>query len=267
MEIDALVWVPDFNDGESLTRALVTSFWEGRIPWFLLTPPLMTPWPVWASGKVVGLRQAELSSTIDARIEIFLDGSGQVVALAPEEVLLRNPGRDDAEADDLIRLPHLHEPSILSALVQRAAKGNVYTHTGPILLAVNPYRKLPIYTVDYVNMYKANGLDLSAKRLPPHLYSVADEAFRAMLRGIEGRIINRSAVTVDQSVLVSGESGAGKTMSTRFIMQYLALVGSAEEGATQEAGVQARVLESNPVLESFGNARTVRNDNSSRFGK
>ena len=105
---------------------------------------------------------------------------------------------------------------------------------------------------------------------PPHLYAVTDDAYRAMMRGMEAKVLREaSSVTVDQSMLVSGESGAGKTVSTRFIMQYLAIVGRSQqsEGASSDQDIQNRVLESNPVLESFGNARTIRNDNSSRFGK
>uniref|UniRef100_A0A7N0VC74 Myosin motor domain-containing protein n=1 Tax=Kalanchoe fedtschenkoi TaxID=63787 RepID=A0A7N0VC74_KALFE len=125
------------------------------------------------------------------------------------------------------------------------------TYTGSILIAVNPFTKLPhLYNVHMMEMYKG----VQFGDLSPHVFAVADAAYRAMVD--EGK---------SQSILVSGESGAGKTETTKLIMQYLTYVGGRAAG--DDRTVEQQVLESNPLLEAFGNAKTVRNDNSSRFGK
>lgn len=171
-------------------------------------------------------------------------------------------GRDN----DLITLPHLHEPAILHALSDRFFRGKIYTWTGPVLIAVNPFQRLPLYTDDILETYrrdgllKAQGLQ-SGQDLEPHVFAVADRSFRQMM----------SEQRKSQSILISGESGAGKTETTKIVMLYLTTLGAAssEEGTTDSAedSTMQRVLQSNPVLEAFGNARTLRNDNSSRFGK
>ncbi|MQM07606.1 hypothetical protein Taro_040447 [Colocasia esculenta] len=125
------------------------------------------------------------------------------------------------------------------------------TYTGSILIAVNPFTKLPhLYNSHMMEQYKG----VRFGELSPHVFAVADASYRAMMN--EGQ---------SQSILVSGESGAGKTETTKLILQYLTFVGG--RSANDERTVEQQVLESNPLLEAFGNARTVRNDNSSRFGK
>ncbi|KAG1354825.1 Myosin-6 [Cocos nucifera] len=162
----------------------------------------------------------------------------------------------DAEAspcgvDDMTKLAYLHEPGVLQNLKSRYDMNEIYTYTGNILIAVNPFRRLPhLYDSHMMEQYKGAAFG----ELSPHPFAVADAAYRLMMN--EG---------VSQSILVSGESGAGKTESTKLLMRYLAYMGgrAAAEGRT----VEQQVLESNPVLEAFGNAKTVRNNNSSRFGK
>jgi myosin heavy subunit len=137
----------------------------------------------------------------------------------------------------------------------------IYTNTGPILIAVNPWRTLDIYSSQFMDRYNSSSLDRALDGLPPHIYRVADAAYRAMLRDCR-----------NQSILVSGESGAGKTETTKFVMAFLAYVSSGSGGSaglrrTQEPATEQKVLDSNPLLEAFGNAKTLRNDNSSRFGK
>ncbi|XP_078440971.1 myosin-9-like [Wolffia australiana] len=153
--------------------------------------------------------------------------------------------------DDMTKLSYLHEPGVLQNLSSRYELNEIYTYTGNILIAVNPFQRLPhLYNAHMMEQYRGESLgDLS-----PHVFAVADVAYRAMIN--EGK---------SNSILVSGESGAGKTETTKMLMQYLAFLGgrSATEGRT----VEQQVLESNPVLEAFGNAKTVRNNNSSRFGK
>ncbi|PIN25170.1 Myosin class V heavy chain [Handroanthus impetiginosus] len=151
----------------------------------------------------------------------------------------------------MTKLAYLHEPGVLYNLASRFALNEIYTYTGNILIAVNPFCRLPhLYDIHMMQQYKGAAFG----ELSPHLFAVADACYRA--------IINEHG---SQSILVSGESGAGKTETTKMLMRYLAFMGgrSGTEGRT----VEQQVLESNPVLEAFGNAKTVKNNNSSRFGK
>eukprot|EP00545_Synedropsis_sp_CCMP1620_P000127 CAMPEP_0119012202 /NCGR_PEP_ID=MMETSP1176-20130426/6142_1 /TAXON_ID=265551 /ORGANISM="Synedropsis recta cf, Strain CCMP1620" /LENGTH=1668 /DNA_ID=CAMNT_0006965121 /DNA_START=239 /DNA_END=5245 /DNA_ORIENTATION=+ len=171
--------------------------------------------------------------------------------------------------DDLITLPHLHEPALLHAVSERFFDGKIYTWTGPILIAVNPFQRLPLYTSEILESYRREGLLRSQglgdgdSSLGPHVYAIADRAYRQMM-GEQRK---------SQAVLISGESGAGKTESTKIVMLYLTTLGAggstntSNTTAVGELSIMERVLQSNPVLEAFGNARTLRNDNSSRFGK
>ncbi|KAI4344563.1 hypothetical protein L6164_011775 [Bauhinia variegata] len=153
--------------------------------------------------------------------------------------------------DDMTKLSYLHEPGVLHNLATRYELNEIYTYTGNILIAINPFQRLPhLYDSHMMEQYKGAAFG----ELSPHVFAVADVAYRAMIN--EGK---------SNSILVSGESGAGKTETTKMLMRYLAYLGgrSGVEGRT----VEQQVLESNPVLEAFGNAKTVRNNNSSRFGK
>ncbi|KAL3945263.1 MAG: hypothetical protein SGBAC_000674 [Bacillariaceae sp.] len=157
---------------------------------------------------------------------------------------------------DLCSLTHLHEPSVVYSLQHRYQNDNIYTYTGKILLALNPFRVLDgIYGDQVMKQYWKAG---AMERPPPHVYAVAQDAYKALLDMKE-----------NQSILVSGESGSGKTVTTKIIMGYLATQSKRMQTKQQsaKAGVESQILQSNPILESFGNARTVRNDNSSRFGK
>lgn len=176
--------------------------------------------------------------------------------------------KEEGLDNDLIALPHLHEPAILHALSDRFFRGKIYTWTGPVLIAVNPFQRLPLYTNEILEDYRRNGLlkaqgMQSGTELPPHVFAIADHSYRQMM-GEERK---------SQSILISGESGAGKTESTKIVMLYLTTLGAGSSSVTidsddsGEMSVMQRVLQSNPVLEAFGNARTLRNDNSSRFGK
>ena len=188
-------------------------------------------------------------------------------------VKLRNASDDESpgSVEDMIGLNHLHEPAILGCLEARFKIDNVYTCTGPILIAVNPFKNLGMYNGDRVQKYRESG-ELLAKfpdsksKLPPHVFHIADSAFRNMVKNANG-----GKAVANQSILVSGESGAGKTETTKFIMRYLAditkVTSGTEEPTSSSPSIEQQVLQSNPILESFGNARTLRNDNSSRFGK
>ncbi|KAI3762096.1 hypothetical protein L1987_52519 [Smallanthus sonchifolius] len=153
--------------------------------------------------------------------------------------------------DDMTRLSYLHEPGVLQNLRSRYELNEIYTYTGNILIAINPFQKLPhLYDSHMMDEYKGAAFG----ELSPHVFAVADASYRAMIN--EGKC---------NSILVSGESGAGKTETTKMLMQYLAYLGGRK--ATEGRTVEQQVLESNPVLEAFGNAKTLRNNNSSRFGK
>jgi myosin-5 len=168
-----------------------------------------------------------------------------------------NSSRDPTPPEDLAYLTHLHEPSVCFCLQQRYRQEKIYTYTGKILLALNPFRILDgVYGDQVMQQYwKPNPNPL--QRPPPHVYAIAQDAYRSMLEMGE-----------HQSILVSGESGSGKTVTTKIIMGYLAAQSQrTSTSCNHKEGIESQILQSNPLLESFGNARTVRNDNSSRFGK
>lgn len=165
-----------------------------------------------------------------------------------------NPAKFD-KANDMAELTHLNEASVVHNLHMRYQADLIYTYSGLFLVTVNPYCPLPIYTNEYVNMYKGRNREDNK----PHIFAMADEAFRNLVE--EGE---------NQSILVTGESGAGKTENTKKVIQYLAAVAYSESSAksrTQHSSLSQQILRANPILEAFGNAQTVRNNNSSRFGK
>ncbi|KAH8589731.1 P-loop containing nucleoside triphosphate hydrolase protein [Bisporella sp. PMI_857] len=166
-----------------------------------------------------------------------------------------NPAKFD-KADDMAELTHLNEASVVHNLHMRYQADLIYTYSGLFLVAINPYCLLPIYTNEYINMYKGQGRE----ETKPHIFAMADEAFRNLVE--EGE---------NQSILVTGESGAGKTENTKKVIQYLAAVAHSESPVKsrtqQHSNLSQQILRANPILEAFGNAQTVRNNNSSRFGK
>ncbi|GLE02369.1 hypothetical protein PINS_up011207 [Pythium insidiosum] len=255
----------------------------------------------WTSGRIIDRYVSPIDVSGAVATVKFPDGSIQEFSV-PEDVQQTSgtgirllTTLDDAlDVDDLTSLMDLNETNLLSALDVRFRKDKIYTNSGTILLAVNPFQKLrgtygPLVLKSYLESFESHASSArdssprrrsSARRssttpslrssMPPHIYQVAGEAYRAMLSGL-----NLS----DQSILVSGESGSGKTESTKFLMEYLAVQGGGGETAfnpslSSSTGMQAnqhsiaaKVLQTNILLESFGNARTLRNDNSSRFGK
>ncbi|PAV79042.1 hypothetical protein WR25_17827 isoform B [Diploscapter pachys] len=191
-----------------------------------------------------------MSSTIRLQLE---DGTKTEISLDPVQLpFLRNPeiliGKDDLTA-----LSYLHEPAVLHNLEYRFVEMNsIYTYCGIVLVAINPYANCShLYTDDVIQVYR--GVGKQVRELDPHIYAVAEEAF-----------FDLSEYNKCQSIIVSGESGAGKTVSAKFVMKYLASIAGSKKGVK---GIEDRVLASNPIMEAIGNAKTLRNDNSSRFGK
>ncbi|XP_034724219.1 myosin, heavy chain 7B, cardiac muscle, beta a isoform X2 [Etheostoma cragini] len=171
-----------------------------------------------------------------------------------------NPPKYDM-IEDMAMLTHLNEASVLFNLRRRYSAWMIYTYSGLFCVTVNPYKWLPVYTAPVVAAYKGK----RRSEAPPHIYSIADNAYNDMLRNRE-----------NQSMLITGESGAGKTVNTKRVIQYFAIVAAlgettAKKGqglATKTEGtLEDQIIEANPAMEAFGNAKTLRNDNSSRFGK
>ncbi|XP_041442605.1 unconventional myosin-IXa isoform X2 [Xenopus laevis] len=158
------------------------------------------------------------------------------------------PQKQGPECEDLCGLPDLSERALLETLRTRFRQEKIYTYVGTILVAVNPFRFLPIYNPKYVKMYDNRRLG----DREPHIYAVADAAYHAMLR----RQLN-------QCIVISGETGSGKTQSTNFLIHHLTAL--SQKGFA--SGVEQIILGAGPVLEAFGNAKTSQNNNSSRFGK
>ncbi|KAF3320965.1 Myosin-2 [Carex littledalei] len=187
----------------------------------------------WETGKIQSLS--------DDESEILLS-NGKGMKVSPEVLLPANPSILDG-VDDLIQLSYLNEPSVLHNLRVRFTQNFVYTKAGPVLVAINPFKAVPLYGKDFISAYREKQTD------SPHVYAIADAAFTGMMR--DG---------INQSIIISGESGAGKTETAKIAMHYFAALGG-------ESGMESEILEANFILEAFGNAKTSRNNNSSRFGK
>ncbi|QSS58435.1 myosin [Histoplasma capsulatum] len=212
---------------------------------------------VWLSDpEKAFIKGMVLDDTQDGHLLVQCDDGSQR-EVDSESVDKVNPAKFD-RADDMAELTHLNEGSVVHNLLTRYKSDLIYTYSGLFLVTVNPYCPLPIYTNEYVKMYNGR----SREETRPHIFAMADQAFRNLVE--EGR---------NQSILVTGESGAGKTENTKKVIQYLATVASSPEGSQgrltskQNSNLSQQILRANPILEAFGNAQTVRNNNSSRFGK
>ncbi|RLN63887.1 hypothetical protein BBP00_00003812 [Phytophthora kernoviae] len=211
--------------------------------------------------------EPDKSQQAPRNVPLDFTSSGECTNVLPRNLPTEQDHRD------LVALPHLHEASILNALRLRYARHAIYTHIGEILISINPFQNLPELYGDeilqgYVYDHKSQYGDRIAASDPrePHLFAVARAAYTDIVQN------ERS-----QSILISGESGAGKTEATKIMMTYFALTCGTGNRVDEMKEVNApdsprttiedQVLQSNPILEAFGNARTVRNDNSSRFGK
>ncbi|KAF8744426.1 DIL protein, partial [Rhizoctonia solani] len=227
---------------------------------------------VWIADKDSGWISAEVQSftRTDAKIKITLqdergkehniDTNDQDIKDAKDYLPpLRNPPLLEA-VDDLATLSHLNEPSVLHTIRNRYSQHSIYTYSGIVLIAVNPFQRVALYGPEIIQAYSGR----RKGELEPHIFAIAEDAYNRMTKDSEG-----------QTIIVSGESGAGKTESAKLIMRFLA--SAVPEGHTPKNRAKAtlegssemeqQILATNPILEAFGNAKTTRNDNSSRFGK
>merc|ERR1719206_1143287 len=211
-------------------------------------------------------------------VEVEIQETSKKMFVARDDLQKMNPPKYDKQ-EDMADLTCLNEASVLHNIKERYYSGLIYTYSGLFCVVVNPYKRLPIYTEKIIEIYKGK----KRHEVPPHVFAITDIAYRSMLQDRE-----------DQSILCTGESGAGKTENTKKVIQYLAYVAASKPkssshlAASNEGGLsfgeleeqvlryerqfikgelEQQLLKANPILEAFGNAKTVKNDNSSRFGK
>ncbi|XP_052177405.1 myosin-2 [Diospyros lotus] len=197
---------------------------------------------VWCRLPNGELELGQIQSTLREKATVLLS-DGTLVNVSTGELLPANP--DILEGvDDLIQLSYLNEPSVLHNLQYRYSHDIIYGKAGPVLIAINPFKDVQCYGNDFVTAYREKLFD------NPHVFAIADTAYNEMMR--DG---------VNQSIIISGESGSGKTETAKIAMQYLAAFGGGS------GGIGSEILQTNCILEAFGNAETSRNANSSRFGK
>ncbi|XP_035990521.1 myosin-10 isoform X5 [Fundulus heteroclitus] len=231
---------------------------------------------VWVPSEKHGFESASIREERGDEVEVELTETQRKLTLSREEVQRMNPPRF-SKVEDMADLTCLNEASVLHNIRERYYSGLIYTYSGLFCVVVNPYKNLPIYTESIVEMYRGK----KRHEMPPHIYAISEAAYRSMLQDRE-----------DQAILCTGESGAGKTENTKKVIQYLAHVASSHKGGArnkeaaqmdgsrsltrgstlvnrslQYGELERQLLQANPILEAFGNAKTVKNDNSSRFGK
>uniref|UniRef100_A0A8C3IU96 Myosin-7 n=1 Tax=Chrysemys picta bellii TaxID=8478 RepID=A0A8C3IU96_CHRPI len=183
--------------------------------------------------------------------------NGQTVTVKEDQIMQQNPPKFD-KIEDMAMLTFLHEPAVLYNLKERYAAWMIYTYSGLFCVTVNPYKWLPVYNAEVVGAYRGK----KRSEAPPHIFSISDNAYQNMLTDRE-----------NQSILITGESGAGKTVNTKRVIQYFAVIAAISDRSKKEqvdkskGTLEDQIIQANPALEAFGNAKTVRNDNSSRFGK
>lgn len=241
----------------------------------------------WTGAPAHWIRDDEHGFLAVKQVESLADGSGNLIVELPDRslktvhsdsVLPGNTSRYD-RCEDISEMSELNEATVLNNLRQRYNSDLIYTYSGLFLVAINPYRGLPIYSSSVIDYYRGQ----RREDRPPHVYAVADSAYRAL---IETRC--------SQSILITGESGAGKTENTKRVIQYLATIAGGVISSIEpskylnkldhdgknfdllnveclsvenESSLEDKIILANPILEAFGNAQTIRNNNSSRFGK
>ncbi|KAL3054349.1 hypothetical protein OYC64_006636 [Pagothenia borchgrevinki] len=219
---------------------------------------------VWIPSERHGFEAAGIREERGEEVQLELAENGKKVVVNKDDIQKMNPPKF-SKVEDMAELTCLNEASVLNNLKERYYSGLIYTYSGLFCVVINPYKNLPIYSENIIEMYRGK----KRHEMPPHIYAISESAYRCMLQDRE-----------DQSILCTGESGAGKTENTKKVIQYLAHVASSHKGRKDhnippespkafklQGELERQLLQANPILESFGNAKTVKNDNSSRFGK
>ncbi|XP_078426782.1 myosin-10-like [Cetorhinus maximus] len=216
---------------------------------------------VWVPSDRHGFEAASIREERGDEVVVELMENGKKALVNKDDIQKMNPPKF-SKVEDMAELTCLNEASVLHNLKDRYYSGLIYTYSGLFCVVINPYKNLPIYAEQIIEMYRGK----KRHEMPPHIYAISESAYRSMLQDRE-----------DQSILCTGESGAGKTENTKKVIQYLAHVASSHKGRKDHnipsgtsllyGELERQLLQANPILESFGNAKTVKNDNSSRFGK
>ncbi|RKP13419.1 P-loop containing nucleoside triphosphate hydrolase protein [Piptocephalis cylindrospora] len=225
--------------------AVTAAFSEKRWVW------LMDEEEGYIAGHIVSEPGADTET--DEEVDVELEG-GEKRRVALSQTERMNPPKFD-KAEDMADLGYLNEASVVHNLRLRYFSDLIYTYSGLFLVAINPYKYLPIYTEETIRSYG----NYKRGEMPPHIYAISDTAYHDMLQHRE-----------NQSILITGESGAGKTENTKKVIQYLTTIASDSvlgSGPKEKSALERQILQANPILEAFGNAQTIRNHNSSRFGK
>uniref|UniRef100_A0A8C3BPB9 Uncharacterized protein n=1 Tax=Cairina moschata TaxID=8855 RepID=A0A8C3BPB9_CAIMO len=218
------------------------------------------PFDAKSSVFVVHPKESFVKGTIQSKesgkVTVKTEG-GETLTVKEDQIFSMNPPKYD-KIEDMAMMTHLHEPAVLYNLKERYAAWMIYTYSGLFCVTVNPYKWLPVYNPEVVLAYRGK----KRQEAPPHIFSISDNAYQFMLTDRE-----------NQSILITGESGAGKTVNTKRVIQYFATIAASGEKKKEEqpgkmqGTLEDQIISANPLLEAFGNAKTVRNDNSSRFGK
>ncbi|XP_067622947.1 myosin heavy chain, muscle isoform X40 [Eurosta solidaginis] len=207
----------------------------------------------WVPDEKEGYLLGEIKATKGDIVSVSLPG-GETKDFKADLVEKTNPPKFE-KVEDMADMTVLNTPCVLHNLRQRYYAKLIYTYSGLFCVAINPYKRYPVYTNRCAKMYRGK----RRNEVPPHIFAISDGAYVDMLTN-----------HVNQSMLITGESGAGKTENTKKVIAYFATVGAStkkDESQKNKGSLEDQVVQTNPVLEAFGNAKTVRNDNSSRFGK
>ncbi|XP_014245704.1 myosin heavy chain, muscle isoform X15 [Cimex lectularius] len=238
------------GDDPDPTPYLFVSLEQKRID---QTKPYDAKKACWVPDEGEGFVQGEIKGTKGDIVTVSLP-NGETKDFKKDLVGQVNPPKYE-KCEDMSNLTYLNDASVLYNLKQRYYHKLIYTYSGLFCVAINPYKRFPVYTLRCAKLYRGK----RRNEVPPHIFAISDGAYVNMLTNKE-----------NQSMLITGESGAGKTENTKKVIAYFATVGASgkkDEAAEKKGTLEDQVVQTNPVLEAFGNAKTVRNDNSSRFGK
>ncbi|KAL0119511.1 hypothetical protein PUN28_007766 [Cardiocondyla obscurior] len=246
---------PKAQEGEDPdpTPYLFVSLEQKRID---QTKPYDAKKACWVPDEKEGYLLGEIKATKGDVVSVGLPG-GETRDYKKDQLQQVNPPKYE-KCEDMSNLTYLNDASVLHNLKQRYYAKLIYTYSGLFCVAINPYKRFPVYTSRCAKLYRGK----RRSEVPPHIFAISDGAYVNMLTNNE-----------NQSMLITGESGAGKTENTKKVIAYFATVGAStkkdkeDSGSQKKGSLEDQVVQTNPVLEAFGNAKTVRNDNSSRFGK